>query len=211
MVVARKVFAHYVVGLTFNQTIEQWRHDIASASAAAIDGFALNIGAKDAYTLTALQHAYEAAADSSKDFSLFLSFDFSAQDGWNVDNIANYTNAFKGEKAQFKVDGKPLVSTFEGPNFAESWKEVRKKVDGDIYLMPDWASLAPEGVGKKRDLIDGACVLPLESDVAQCGVWKLTRDSFVRCVAQRGRDAHDDRRGRAVQESARRQDIHDGR
>jgi glucan endo-1,3-alpha-glucosidase len=160
MVVPRKVFAHYVVGLTYNQTVEQWRHDISSAAASSIDGFALNVGAQDAHTLTALRHAYEAAADWSANttpFSLFLSFDFAASDGWNIDKVANFTNTFKDEPAQFKVDGRPLVSTFEGPGFADPWKQVREKVDGGIHFVPDWSSLSPEGVGRKLDVIDGAC------------------------------------------------------
>jgi hypothetical protein len=148
--------AIFQVGLAFNQTGTQWLHDITTASAASIDGFALNIGAADTFTLTALGEAYKTAA-SFKNFSLFLSFDFSATGGWSIDTIANLTNTFKDEPAQFKVDRKPLVSTFEGTSFAETWKLVREKVDGGIYLVPDWASLGPDGVGKRANLIDGAC------------------------------------------------------
>ena len=156
--IPRTVFAHYIVGLALNQTLADWRHDIASASEAAIDGFALNIGAGDHFTGDALQGAYTAAAEHGN-FSLFLSFDFGTVDGnlWTVDTVANLTNTFKDAPAQFRVDGKPLVSTFEGVQFADRWEEVRKKVDGDIFLVPDWSSLGPYGVAKFADDIDGRC------------------------------------------------------
>ncbi|KAK1779648.1 glycosyl hydrolase family 71-domain-containing protein [Copromyces sp. CBS 386.78] len=158
MIVPKSVFAHYMVGLTLNQTTDQWKRDIRSASAASIDGFALNIGAADHFTFSSLHTAYEAASTFAN-FSLFLSFDFSASgpdDGWTVDYIANLTNSFKDEPAQFKIDGKPLVSTFEGVDFRESWREVRKKVAGDIVFVPDWSSVGPEGVRERVGDIDGA-------------------------------------------------------
>ena len=132
--------------------------DISDASAASIDGFALNIGAGDNFTRNSLQLAYD-TANQFDDFTLFLSFDFNAQGSktWDVDSISNLTNTFKDEPAQFKVDGKPLVSTFEGYAFADKWKDVRKKVKGDIFFMPDWSSQTPSGVNKSIDEIDGAC------------------------------------------------------
>jgi len=63
--------------LTLNQTADQWTRDISSASAASIDGFALNIGAADQFTRNQLALAYE-AANKFDNFSLFLSFDFLA-------------------------------------------------------------------------------------------------------------------------------------
>ncbi|KAK0724267.1 glycoside hydrolase [Lasiosphaeris hirsuta] len=142
------------VGLCINQTAENWLSDISTASASAIDGFALNIGAGDHFTLDALRGAYDAASKFDN-FTLFLSFDFNAAGTWNVDSISNLTNTFKDEPAQFKVDGKPLVSTFEGVPFADDWKDVRKKVKGDIFLVPDWTSLGPGGISKKMDNVDG--------------------------------------------------------
>ncbi|KAM7213376.1 glycoside hydrolase [Rhypophila decipiens] len=154
--IPRAVFAHYLVGLTFNQTTEQWTKDIAAAHAASIDGFALNIGASDHHTLEALQQAYKVAAKFD-DFTLFISYDFAAPGDWTVDTIVNLTETFKDEPAQFKVDGKPLVSTFEGGEFIDGWKEVRKRVDGDIYFVPDWSGLGPQKIKEQAyDLIDGA-------------------------------------------------------
>jgi len=52
--------------------------------------------------------------------------------------------------------GSPFVSTFEGPDWADNWNVVRHETGG-IFLVPDWSSLGPCGVGEKLDLIDGAC------------------------------------------------------
>ena len=94
---------------------------------------------------------------------MFLSFDFAGsgfERSWDIDYIANLTNTFKDEPAQFKIDGKPLVSTFEGVDFRESWREVRKKVEGGIVFVPDWSSVGPEGVRERVDDVDGACECP---------------------------------------------------
>lgn len=150
-------FPHPQVGLTFNQTTEQWTKDIAAAHAASIDGFALNIGASDHHTLEALQQAYDVAAKFDN-FTLFVSYDFNAPGGWSVDTIVNLTETFKDEPAQFRVDGKPLVSTFEGGGFIDGWKEVRRRVKGDIYFVPDWSGLGPQRIQEQAyNLIDGAC------------------------------------------------------
>ncbi|KAM7196353.1 glycoside hydrolase family 71 protein [Rhypophila sp. PSN 637] len=91
------------------------------------------------------------------DFTLFISYDFAAPGEWTVETIVNLTETFKDEPAQFKVDGKPLMSTFEGGEFIDGWKEVRKRVDGDIYFIPDWSGLGPQKIKEQAyDLIDGA-------------------------------------------------------
>lgn len=157
MVAAKAVSCRYMVGLTLNQTLSQWHHDITSARNATIDGFALNIGARDYFTVDALRGAYDIAAEVGK-FSPFLSFDFAADEGWNVSSVSDPVNSFKNEPTQFRVDGKPLVSTFESVEFADGWNQVREKVDGGIHFVPDWSSLEPEGVGRMVDQIDRHCM-----------------------------------------------------
>ncbi|KAK1752885.1 glycoside hydrolase [Echria macrotheca] len=153
--VPKSVFCHYMVGLTLNQTIEQWYDDISLASASLIDGFALNIGAGDSFTIDSVRNAYNAAGQFG-DFSLFLSFDFHAVGGeWNAASVSDMIRTFKDEPAQFKVDGKPLVSTFEGVPFLDEWRHVRDQVDGGVYLVPDWSSLGPQGVRDVVGAIDG--------------------------------------------------------
>ncbi|KAK4133767.1 glycoside hydrolase family 71 protein [Trichocladium antarcticum] len=150
---ARKVFAHYMVGLTCDQSPEQWAHDVDSAKESGIDGFALNVGPSDPWTSTQLDEAYRNAEESG-DFTLFISFDMAAG-SWSISQVADLINRYKESTAQFKVDEAPVVSTFEGPDWADNWPEVRNQT-GDIFFIPDWSSLGPHGVGQKLDLIDGA-------------------------------------------------------
>ncbi|KAK0702854.1 glycoside hydrolase [Apiosordaria backusii] len=149
----RKVFAHYMVGLTCHQVVEQWAHDIKTAKEAGIDGFALNIGPSDPWTETQLSHAYHEAEEAG-DFVLFISFDMACGE-WSVEQVVGLINCFKESSAQFIVDGRPLVSTFEGPGWAENWISVREQT-GDIFLVPDWSSLGPYGISEKLGIIDGA-------------------------------------------------------
>ena len=81
-----------------------------------------------------------------------------AAEDWPVHYVTHLINLFKESKSQMMVDGRPLVSTFEGPRWAENWGIVRQETGG-IFLIPDWSSLGPFGVGQKLDLIDGACML----------------------------------------------------
>jgi Glycosyl hydrolase family 71. len=83
-----------------------------------------------------------------------------AAGSWEVSQVVDFINRYRGSPAQMNVDGKPLVSTFEGPDWAENWPTVRSQT-GDIFLVPDWSSLGPYGIGEKLDLIDGACALSL--------------------------------------------------
>lgn len=75
---------------------------------------------------------------------------------WPVHQVAYLINRSKSSKAQMTVDGNPFVSTFEGPEWAENWNIVRHETGG-IFLVPDWSSLGPHGVGEKLDIIEGAC------------------------------------------------------
>lgn len=155
-IVAHKAFQ---VGLTDGHTAEEWLDEIETAQAAGIDGFALNIGPSDPWTSKQLGLAYAAAAAASGgpgSFVLFLSFDMAAGE-WSVPQVISLINDFKDAPAQCKVDDGllPLVSTFEGPAWADRWATVREATGG-IFLVPDWSSLGPWGVGHKLDLIDGA-------------------------------------------------------
>ncbi|KAI1802096.1 glycoside hydrolase family 71 protein [Daldinia bambusicola] len=148
----RQVFAHYMVGLTNQQSRDQWQKDITEAKSAGIDGFALNIGSQDAWNADQLQLAYDTAAANG--FSMFLSFDMAAS-SWSPDQVIGLVNQYKDAGSQLKVNGKPFVSTFEGPDWADNWASVRSAT-GDIFLVPDWSSLGAQGVGSKLGQIDGA-------------------------------------------------------
>lgn len=144
------------VGLTHGQTAEEWLDEIQTAQAAGIDGFALNIGPSDPWSEEQLGLAYTAAAQFSGSFVLFLSFDMAAGE-WSVSQVISLITALCDSLAQCKVDGGlPLVSTFEGPGWAENWAAVREGVPGGIFLVPDWSSLGPEGLRPKLEGIEGA-------------------------------------------------------
>lgn len=68
------MFAHHVVGNTFNFTPSTWNSDVALAYASGIDGFALNIG-NEAWEIEQVQSAYDAANNSGTGFKMFLSLD----------------------------------------------------------------------------------------------------------------------------------------
>lgn len=151
----KMVFAHYMLGLTSGQTAEQWTKDISDAQTAGVDGFALNMGPEDEWSVEQLGLAYDAA--SSSGFSLFISFDMNTLylDVWTPEMVAGLVNDYSNYTAQYRVDGVPLVSTFEGPDWADNWQAVRDQTGG-IYLVPDWASIGPDGVGAHVDKIEGA-------------------------------------------------------
>lgn len=150
----KQVFAHYIVGLTYGQTRDEWQLDVSQAKASGIDGFALNIGSADTYNDEQLHLAYDVA--SANGFSVFLSFDMQASQ-WSADQIIAYVNTYKVLAGQLAVGGLPVVSTFEGPSQSDIWPSVRAATGG-IFFIPDWASLGAQGVGSKLSLIDGACM-----------------------------------------------------
>lgn len=74
---------------------------------------------------------------------------------WSAEQVVELINEFRSSPAYYTVGSLPFVSTFEGPGWAENWEAVRRGTGG-IYLVPDWSSLGPEGVGRKLDVIEGA-------------------------------------------------------
>lgn len=68
------VIAHHMVGNTFPYTKSDWATDIALASSAGIDAFALNVGT-DPWQPDRVKDAYDAAAESGTGFKVFMSFD----------------------------------------------------------------------------------------------------------------------------------------
>jgi hypothetical protein len=75
---------------------------------------------------------------------------------WSVPHVVGLINRYHASPAQTTVDGKALVSTFEGSDWAHNWLHVRNETAA-ICLVPNWSSLGPHGVAQKLDLIDGAC------------------------------------------------------
>ncbi|KAI5803928.1 glycoside hydrolase [Geopyxis carbonaria] len=149
----KKVFAHYMLGLTDGQTAEEWQKEMSSAKALGIDGFALNAGPTDTWSATQLDLAYAAA--EAVGFTVFISFDQLCCGAWPVEQVSEYINAHKDSGAQFKVDSKPFVSTFEGGDWASNWASV-KSATGPLFLVPNWGNIGPSGIGAHLSEIDGA-------------------------------------------------------
>ncbi|KAL4894594.1 mutanase [Aspergillus ambiguus] len=147
------VFAHFIIGNAYYMTPAQWESDIVEAKKAHIDGFALNIAPQDHHTERALQAAYD-AADKIGGFSLFISFDYESGGPWPLDRVISLINTYKPRGAQFHYDGKPLVSTFEGPGNAGDWPSI-KAATGCMFI-PCWTSMGPEGISRVLHTVDGA-------------------------------------------------------
>lgn len=128
---------------------------------------------------------------------------------WSVDQVVNLINQYKNSSAQMAVDGKPFVSTFEGPGWADNWGAVRDQTGG-IFLVPDWASLGPHGVGEKLDIIDGACKPGRKEFRYYCCVVLIDPASLLGRVAESRPSKNDSRRGQVIQGHPRREEVYDG-
>ncbi|KAH0420927.1 hypothetical protein CcaCcLH18_13725 [Colletotrichum camelliae] len=128
---AAAFFAHFMVGNTASYTADTWRTDIRLAKEAHIDAFALNM----------------AYGESMNDKSLQLAFEAAKSEGFKLILLKKYTS----QAEYFKhSDGKPLVSTFEGPGNADDWKDIKKEVG--CFFIPDWSS---KGARPALELADG--------------------------------------------------------
>ncbi|MQL80459.1 hypothetical protein Taro_012892 [Colocasia esculenta] len=145
--IPKTVFAHVVVGILSSYTQSQWAQEISDAKASGIDAFALNIG-KDSYTQTQLGYAY-AAAEADGNFKMFISFDFAYYSLPSDTNlIVQIINSHASSSAQYKVDGRPLVTTFIGDN--QDWSGVKSTTN--IFLAPNWAD--PNSIAS-NSLVEG--------------------------------------------------------
>ncbi|GKT49854.1 uncharacterized protein ColSpa_10035 [Colletotrichum spaethianum] len=65
-----------------------------------------------------LERAFSIAKDEG--FRLFFSFDYAGRGPWPKDTVVGYLKKYASRGEYFKHnDGKPLVSTFEGPGNAK--------------------------------------------------------------------------------------------
>lgn len=114
-----------------------WKNNIQLAIDAHIDAFALNIAngwyANDA----SLALAFEAAAGLK--FQLFFSFDYAGNGTWAHADVISLLTQYGSSSAYFHYNGKLFVSTFEGPDNAEDWVEI--KAQTGCFFIPDWSSL----------------------------------------------------------------------
>nr|AUS76866.1 glycosyl hydrolase [Leptoxyphium fumago] len=157
---AQSVFAHVIVGNTGAYDIDQWKSDIELAASYGIDGFVLNIAPPfSGSTATQMSYAFQAANDLTSElgFKMFFSFDYlGGGSPWSESDVITILKAYGPNGAHFQVNGKPMVSTFEGPSNSDinDWTTIRNSIPGGIYFVPDWTSLGPGGFS--TSLVDGA-------------------------------------------------------
>ncbi|TMW56927.1 hypothetical protein Poli38472_002852 [Pythium oligandrum] len=146
------VFAHHVAGVAADLTPEQWKSDMKLAKNHLIDGFVLNIASGDPNNEKIIKNAFDAADNVG--FLVFFSFDYASRGAFNTGNVIDYINRFKGRKSYYKINGRPYVSTFEGPGNANDWVSIKEATN--CFFVPDWTSLGPNGIKAHLDKIDGA-------------------------------------------------------
>ncbi|KAI0084982.1 glycoside hydrolase family 71 protein [Irpex rosettiformis] len=147
--VNKLVFAHFIVGNTYNYSTTNWKADIILASSKGIDAFALNVGS-DSWEPSQVANAFFAASALKTSFKLFLSFDMGSLPcarATDADLLKTYISTYKTHPNQQLIDGKVLVSTFSGSDckFEQNtvdngWKYAIKSganANG-TYFVPAW-------------------------------------------------------------------------
>ncbi|TFK85418.1 glycoside hydrolase family 71 protein [Polyporus arcularius HHB13444] len=119
----RAVFAHFIVGNTYNYTVDSWSQDIVLAASKGIDAFALNIGS-DAWESSQISNAYAAASkyngnttNAAAPFRLFFSFDMGSlpcSTASHASTLQSYIRTYANSTSTFKYNARMLVSTFAG-------------------------------------------------------------------------------------------------
>lgn len=137
---AKEVFAHVIVGNVRSLDNADWEDNIKLAQEAKIDAFVLNIAQGDEGNEASLQTIFQVA--ESLNFKLFFSFDYKALGAWPMEDVIDHITRFGASPAYFKTDDDKLfVSTFEGPDNAGDWADI--KATTNSFFVPDWSSQGP--------------------------------------------------------------------
>ncbi|KAK1574719.1 glycoside hydrolase, partial [Colletotrichum navitas] len=107
------------VGNTEHYSASDWIEDIKLAQEAQIDAFALNMARGEPMNAKAIADAFSNA--EALVFKLFFSFSFDhfGRGPFSKDEVVLWINKYASSSAYFRHQGKPFVSTFEGPDQAE--------------------------------------------------------------------------------------------
>ncbi|KAJ7479212.1 glycosyl hydrolase family 71-domain-containing protein [Mycena latifolia] len=128
------VFIHHIVGSAYHYTQDTWADDIQQIAAKGVDAIALNLGGED-WQMKQLGYAYAAAQALGSSTKLFISFDFTTSLGCSLSNIVSRTRQFSAHPWQFKVGGKPMISSFSGDCLGNGgWQSLKDQTGA--YLMP---------------------------------------------------------------------------
>ncbi|KAH2034642.1 hypothetical protein KXV65_000174 [Aspergillus fumigatus] len=149
---AKAVFAHFMVTNSQNYTLSDWELDMKLAKDAHIDAFAMNMAWEDSTNDHSLEMAFNVA--NSVGFKLFFSFDYAGNGPWSQDTVIRMIQQYGSNGAYFQYNGKPFVSTFEGPSNAEDWVTI--KAQTGCFFIPDWSSVgAKPAVALANGVADG--------------------------------------------------------
>ena len=117
--VPKRVFAHYMVCCPVaggGATVADFKNEIREAQSRGLDGFALNCGGWDKSGGTEYKprcvQMYEAARQLGTGFQLFVSMDYCC--GNSLDETRDAIETFRAHPNQFKVGGRPVLSSFGG-------------------------------------------------------------------------------------------------
>jgi glucan endo-1,3-alpha-glucosidase len=132
--ILRLVFAHYM--LITRPPNGDYTNDMKLARSAGIDAFAINYGGwnvnfpqQEGY----LKDFYSAA--EKQGFKVFLSIDCTSVTDSNM--VVRLVNQYAKSPAQFKIDGKLVLSTFQTNNPAWNWQtDVLKKINSPVFFIP---------------------------------------------------------------------------
>lgn len=145
-----QVFAHYM--LVTRPISGNYTSDITLAASAGISAFALNYGGDDTDfdTQTSyLTEFYDTVADlSSQDvslnFKLFISIDTTAVT--NASLVVSLYNQFASSPAQLRINGKPVLSSFQINNPAWNWQtDIVNNLSTPPFFLPGTLSPTVEG------------------------------------------------------------------
>ncbi|KAK1757778.1 family 71 glycosyl hydrolase [Echria macrotheca] len=118
---SQAVFAHFMVGNTPEFTLSDWQTNMQWAKDVHIEAFALNMAAQNV------------------GFKLLFSFDYAGNGPWPMEEVTRVIQQYGRHSAYWQHQGKPLVSTFEGPERANDWIAI--KAQTNCFFIPDWSSL----------------------------------------------------------------------
>jgi hypothetical protein len=106
------------------------------AQEAYIDGFALNFANEASVVRPLLDKAFWVA--NNLGFKLFCSYDYAGLGSFEKQTVIDLCNDYCNNGAYYRTGGKPLLSTFEGPDQADDWHDI-KAATGSLFI-PDWSS-----------------------------------------------------------------------
>jgi hypothetical protein len=137
--VPKLVFAHYMVCCPrYGQDakVAQFEQEISYAQQRKLDGFALNIGSwfKEAYYRRITEGLFAAADQLNSGFLLIFS-----PDHLTAEETADFIKTFGSRESYFKLNGKPVVSSYGGdPDWAAEVRRLLKQAGIEIVLVPCW-------------------------------------------------------------------------